>query len=184
MKPSAIKRTDTVFLGDSLTAGFDLEFFFGIKGLHNRGLSGDTTFDVLYRLEEIVQAHPARLFLMIGINDLFNGEDEVVIYQNILKILDSFRERSPGTELFLQSILPVNETVLFSDESINLWIFSLNDSLKKYCKNNQIDFIDLYPHFLNDKGEMDRQYTYDGVHLSTEGYNLWSRIIFDVVALP
>ena len=119
---------------------------------------------------------------MIGINDLFNDEDEVAIFQNIVSILDSFRKRSPQTTLYLQSILPVNETALFLDENINILIFSLNDSLMRYCRKENIKFLDLYGHFLNNEGQMDRKYTYDGVHLTPEGYNLWSRLVFEEVA--
>jgi lysophospholipase L1-like esterase len=169
--------TGIIFLGDSLTQAFDLEYHFPGRQLVNRGLSGDTTFDVIYRLEDIVNAKPAKLFLMIGINDLFNAEDEVITFDNIVRILGQFRQYSPDTLLFLQSILPVNESVMFSDENINLLIFSLNDSLMKYCKDEKITFIDLYLHFLNDHGELDGKYTYDGVHLSPEGYELWADLV-------
>lgn len=174
---SHITSTDIVFLGDSLTEAFDLERHFGIPGLQNRGLSGDTTHQVRYRLPEIVNARPAKLFLMIGINDLFWGEDEVTVFQNIVNILETFREQSPETKLYLQSILPVNETIMFSDEHINLAIFSLNDSLKRWCKKQDISFVDLYSHFLDKSGEMDRRFTYDGVHLTEEGYGLWARLL-------
>lgn len=176
-----IFSSDIVFLGDSLTEAFELKKFFGIPNIVNRGVSGDTTFQVIYRMEEIVLARPQKLFLMIGINDLFNDEDEVVLYGNIVRILETFRQRSPLTELHLQSILPVNETSLFLDENINLMIFSLNDSLMRYCKKEKIKYLDLYGHFLNNEGQMDRKYTYDGVHLSTEGYSLWAKLIYEEV---
>lgn len=177
MRHEPISSSDIVFLGDSLTEAFDLRHYLGLPNLRNRGLSGDSTSQVLYRLEEIVNARPARLFLMIGINDLFQGEDEVTIFQNILRILDRFRESSPETILCLQSILPVNESVMLSDDDINLFIFSLNDSLKQYCRKTGILFIDLYGNFLNKQGEMDRKYTYDGVHLTPEGYALWAELV-------
>jgi lysophospholipase L1-like esterase len=176
-----ISKTDTVFLGDSLTAGFELQQYFPGRNVKNRGLSGDMTHEVLYRLEEVLNARPHKLFLMIGINDLFNGEDEVIIFGNIVKILEEFRVGSPETKLYLQSILPVNESIMFSDENINLMIFSLNDSLRRYCKENKVQFIDLYGHFLNTSGEMDMKYTYDGVHLSGEGYQLWAGLILHFI---
>ncbi|HPI85609.1 MAG TPA: GDSL-type esterase/lipase family protein, partial [Bacteroidales bacterium] len=73
-----ITSDDIVFLGDSLTEGFDLQHYFNLPNLKNRGISGDTTYQVLYRLEEIWNSKPAGLFLMIGINDMFQGEDEPV----------------------------------------------------------------------------------------------------------
>ncbi len=172
-----IRNIDTVFLGDSLTEGFDLHHYFKQSNIKNRGLSGDTTYEVRYRLEEIVNAKPARLFLMIGINDFFQGEDETTILNNITFILDEFRQKSPGTELFVQSLIPVNEESLFSDEHLNLYIFSINDQIKYLCRKMNIRFVDLYGEFLNDNGQMDRRFTYDGVHLSREGYDLWAKLL-------
>jgi lysophospholipase L1-like esterase len=175
--PAPINSTDTVFLGDSLTEGFDLRHYFDNPNIKNRGLSGDTTYEVRYRLEEIVNAKPARLFLMIGINDFFQGEDETTILNNISLILDEFINKSPGTELFVQSLLPVNETSLFSDENLNLYIFSINDNLRHLCHKLGIRYLDLYSDFLNAQGQLDSKFTYDGLHLSTEGYDLWAKLI-------
>ena len=178
---SPIASTDIVFLGDSLTEGFDLEHYFKIPNIRNRGISGDTTYQVRYRLEEIVKAKPAKLFLMIGINDFFQGTDEITILRHIASIIEEFQQQSPVTELYVQSILPVNESVLLTDESINLSIFSLNDGLRLICREFQIHFVDLYADFLNDQGEMDSSYSYDGVHLSNAGYDLWAKLIAPLV---
>jgi lysophospholipase L1-like esterase len=178
-----INPTDIVFLGDSLTEGFDLQHYFKIPNIKNRGLSGDTTYEVRYRLEEIVNAKPARLFLMIGINDFLQGEDEITILNNISLILEEFRQKSPATELFVQSLLPVNETVLLSDENLNLYIFSINDNLRHLCHKLSIRYLDLYTDFLNSQGQLDSKYTYDGLHLSPEGYDLWAKLISPLTRL-
>jgi lysophospholipase L1-like esterase len=178
---SPIRSTDIVFLGDSLTEAFDLEYYFKITNIRNRGISGDTTYQVRYRLEEIIKARPMMLFLMIGINDFFQGTDEITILRHIASILGEFQQNSPETELFAQSILPVNEKKLMNDENINLAIFSINDGIRMICREFHIHFVDIYGDFLDDIGEMDEKYTYDGVHLSKAGYDLWARLIEPLV---
>jgi lysophospholipase L1-like esterase len=118
---------------------------------------------------------------MIGINDVFNGVAKGVTVSNIQKVLDDIRRKCPKTKLFLQSILPVNETNLIGNENLNLRIYELNNDLRIWCKDKNIIFIDIHPDFLNDKGEMDMQYTYDGVHLTKEGYLHWAELLKDYV---
>jgi lysophospholipase L1-like esterase len=176
--PTPIRPGDTVFLGDSLTESFDLKKHFGREDLRNRGMAGNLTDHVLYRMEEIPGKQPARLFLMIGINDLFAGQSPERILENIRTIVDHFSEKAPETVLFLQSILPVNLTQMFEDEGINLKIYALNHDLERLCKKRENrTFINLHPEFLGVDGEMDTAYTFDGVHLTSRGYDLWARLV-------
>ena len=172
-----MKSSNVVFLGDSLTEGFDLQFYFRDPNIINRGISGNTTFDVLYRLEGIIKSKPGKLFLMIGINDFFQGEEETIVLTNIHRIIQEIQRFSPETEIFVQSVLPVNFSVMFFDEDIDLSIYSFNENLKALCKEMSVRFLDFYGDFLDDKGEMDKPYTYDGVHLSKSGYELWANLI-------
>lgn len=173
-----IKQTDIVFLGDSLTESFDLEKHFKRNDLRNRGMGGNMTDHVLYRLEEITNAKPSKVFLMIGINDLYQGHQSDEILGNIIRILNIIHKRSPQTTRYLQSILPVNEDKLLSGEDINVNVYQMNNHLEKYCQNNSdLTFINLHNDFLNLCGQMSSQYTVDGVHLTTNGYELWANLI-------
>ncbi len=175
--PDHISSNDIVFLGDSLTELFNFDEYFPGKPVKNRGISGDTAPQVIYRLEEILKSSPATLFLMIGINDIFNGYDNATINRNQEKIIKAFKERCQGTKIYVQSLLPVNESVLLIDENINPIIFEINDNLRASCKKLGVSYIDLHVDFLNDHGQMDEAYTYDGAHLTKKGYELWADLI-------
>ena len=179
--PEPITRKDIVFLGDSLTESFDLKKYFSKNNLRNRGISGNMTEHVIYRLEEIFNAKPAMLFLMIGINDIYQGINTDLVIKNIARILNEIKEKSPQTVIYCQSILPVNEANLLSFDNINSKVYQVNNSLRDFCTKNNISFIDIHPDFLNQKGQMDEKYTYDGVHLTEPGYLHWSGLIKDLI---
>lgn len=173
-----IQKGDTVFLGDSLTESFDLKKHFCRDDLRNRGMAGNLTDHVLYRMEEITKNSPKKLFLMIGINDLFAGQPENLIFLNIQKIVGHFQKHLPDMPVFLQSILPVNLSQMFEDEGINLKIYSINHDLENFCKGNKKrTFLNLHPEFLGNSGEMDPEFTFDGVHLTEAGYVLWAQLV-------
>lgn len=176
-----ISSNDIVFLGDSLTESFDLQKYFDKKNLRNRGMSGNMTEHVLYRLEEILIAKPAFLFLMIGINDIYQGVKPDIVMRNIYRILTEIQKNSPQTKIYCQSILPVNESRLLSFENINSKVYEVNNNLRDFCIENNISFIDIHPDFLNHQGQMDEKFTYDGVHLTEQGYSHWAQLIYDCV---
>jgi lysophospholipase L1-like esterase len=169
-----ILTSDTVFLGDSLTEGFDLKKYFSDKQLKNRGISGDTTMQVIFRIDEIVNVKPEHVFLMIGINDLFHGSSAEQVTTEISKIIDLIDR--PG-HLSVLSILPVNETFLVMEFNLNTKIYRANDLIRSICKDKGVKYIDLHGDFLDNNGQMDRRYTYDGAHLTDAGYDLWAALI-------
>lgn len=179
--PEHITSNDIVFLGDSLTESFDLEKYFDRINLRNRGMSGNMTEHVIYRLEEILNAKPAKLFLMIGINDLYQGVDPEAVISNIEKILIELHENTSQTMVYCLSILPVNEDRLLSFENINSKIYQVNNSLRDFCNENSSKFIDIHPDFLNHQGQMDEKFTYDGVHLTEQGYLHWAELVKNLV---
>ena len=63
-------KGDIIFAGNSITDGSEWNELFGDKRIKNRGISGDITTGVIHRLDEIVKRKPAKVFLMIGTNDL------------------------------------------------------------------------------------------------------------------
>ena len=168
---------EIIFLGDSLTEQGEWVELLGNPHLKNRGISGDTTKGILNRLDKIVESHPPKIFLMIGINDLLNkGKNADKIASSYQKILEKIKLNTPETEVFIQSLLPVNNEK-FRVEIDNDDIVKLNYKIQELSKIFSCQYIDLYQEFSNGQKQLDSQYTLDGVHLSGQGYLLWKKVI-------
>src|SRR5690606_40081866 len=107
----------------------------------NRGISGDISFGVLARLDEILRHQPKKIFLMIGVNDLKRNVPTEYIIANYHKIVARIQKDSPKTKIYLNSILPINETKLIEAfKSVkNADIATLNVALKKISQENKGD---------------------------------------------
>jgi lysophospholipase L1-like esterase len=173
-------KHEVIFLGNSITDGGEWAELFSNAHVKNRGISGDTTEGVLYRLNEVTRSKPDKIFLLIGINDLAGGIPKDSVFKNICKIARSVRELSPKTKLYIQSILPVNSSYQKFPNHTNktepvLWI---NDQLKNWCSANNFGYINLYDRFvLPDSHMLNPEYTNDGLHLVGCGYLVWAQII-------
>lgn len=167
-------KNEIIFLGDSITDfGRWTEMYQNIN-IKNRGIRADRTDGVLKRLEEIVSSLPDKIFIMIGINDLSRKKRISEIVSNYEKILNYIQEKSPQTEIFVQSVLPVNEDVPRRlGHAKNDDVIRLNIELKKLCSLYDIQFIDLFPLFANKNDKLKKEYTFDGLHPNGKGYLIW-----------
>ncbi|AHF16152.1 GDSL-type esterase/lipase family protein [Niabella soli] len=171
---------DIIFLGNSITAGIDWEELFQNPECKNRGISGDITFGVLERLHEVTEGKPQKVFILIGTNDISRNVPDAVILNNYKRIIRQIKKESPATKIYFQTVLPVNADIppkkghYGKDEHIA----AVNEGLKKLGKDEAITVIDLHPHFLKD-GKLNKDLTYDGLHLNINGYKLWSKILKD-----
>lgn len=175
-----------IFLGDSITEGFPVYEFFWDKPVINRGISGDTTLWMLDRLYDgVTVLNPSKLFLLIGTNDLGNDKRPITqVEQNIKVILDRVKEESPETEIFLLSLTPVNRTDFSYYQTQvtvgirnNQDIEDLNMKISLAAEARGIKFIDMYTPLLDEKGELAKIYSRDGLHLSIEGYQVFYSIL-------
>ncbi|WP_029273681.1 GDSL-type esterase/lipase family protein [Flavobacterium sp. KJJ] len=172
-------KNEIILLGDSITncANWD-EIFSGGK-VKNRGISGDITLGVLDRMDEIVRRKPKKIFILIGINDIAQKISTKTILKNYQNILSKLKSDSPGTIIYIQSILPTNDEFdTFKNHQGKMeTIKEVNIELEKLAKENKAEFINLFPHFLDQNGKLSKSYTNDGLHLLGPGYMLWASII-------
>ena len=181
-----IGNNKIVFLGNSIIeAGNNWNEKFGVDNIINRGISGDFTEGVLSRLNEIIYYKPIAVFILIGINDIFddhaNRKDITTQYvaSNIMQIANQVKMNSNETKIFIQTILPVDTVRFmdFHDRKLPVYKISLNDQINKINllikDNKDHTIIDLHSLFIDKRGLMNKQFTTDGVHLNNAGYSFW-----------
>lgn len=175
MRP--VDSTDVVMVGDGLTeyAG-DWNKLLQWRHIRNRGIAGDRIKGVASRLHSILQGKPKALFLMAGTNDILEKETLPTVLHDYIDLINLVRKTSPETKLYVQSLLPVNET--FSNEKLSGMtntIASFNVQLRHYCERYHVGYINIFKRFVrHGTNEMRRELTSDGLHLTPFGYKVWA----------
>ncbi len=175
-----IEKGKIIMVGNSITEGANWKKLLKDSSIINRGISGDVTFGVLNRIEDIVLREPSKIFLLIGINDLSRNTPDEVIIENLFTIVSKLKASLPNTEIFVQSILPTNDSFKNLKKDFlgkDPHITTINTQLKRYADKMKYTFIDLYTKFLGKDGTMDAAYVTDGLHLNELGYQHWVSIL-------
>jgi lysophospholipase L1-like esterase len=169
---------DIVFLGNSITHWTDWNELLGISNAKNRGIPGDITFGVLDRLDEALKGKPAKIFILIGINDIARNIPDSVILNNYQRIISGIKHISPATEIYFQTLLPTNDTFKkLNGYYKNDHVVSINKGLKDLTTKEKIGFIDIYSAFVDNENKLGKEYTYDGVHFTAKGYVRWANLL-------
>lgn len=168
-----------VFLGNSITEGGNWRRLLKDSTIINRGISGDNTFGVLARLDEVIELKPSSLFILIGTNDLSKKIPDEAIIENIFLIISRIKAESPRTKIFVQSIFPVNETVEKFPMQFNnaSHILIINDQLARYAERMRYTYVDVYEKLVDEQGRLNKNFTNDGLHLNGAGYQRWVEVL-------
>lgn len=174
------RKKDVVLLGNSITFWGDWAERLGRK-IKNQGIPGDNTFGVLNRIQEVIQNHPSKVFILIGINDLAANIPDSIILINYVRIIDRIKTASPSTEIYFQTLLPTNASfgVLANHYYKEKNILAINAALKEIASEKEIKIIDLYTSFADTSGNLIKDYSWDGVHLTQKGYAQWVKVLKD-----
>jgi lysophospholipase L1-like esterase len=159
-------KKEIVFLGNSITEQGRWSELFNNKHIVNRGIGGDSTDGVLFRLTEVISSKPKKIFLMIGINDVRYGRSVKYIVDKNRQIIQRIKKESPNTKIYLQSLLPTygrKERPIKTIEAINQGFISISHQ-------ENINYINL---FIDETGALDKKYSLDGLHLNGLGYLKW-----------
>lgn len=176
--PAASGHPRVVFFGDSLTQAWGSaangSSFFPGKGYLNRGISGQTTLQMLVRFrQDVIDLHPAVVLILAGTNDLA-GNLGPASPATIADNLQSMTElaRANHIHVVLCSVLPTSGYRWRPDAQPVEAILALNTWMKTYAAENHVGYIDYYRVLVTTSGALRPELTHDGVHLNAQGYDL------------
>ncbi|MDG2305813.1 MAG: GDSL-type esterase/lipase family protein [Candidatus Binatia bacterium] len=164
------KSDDIVFVGDAITnEGRWSELFPGAP-VKNRGIDGDTTEDVAFRIGQVAAGKPAKVFLMIGGGDAEAEKTVEETAASYAAILDRLEADTPDSQVFVQSILP---------RSVESWpsIEKRNLAIQKVASEHGAHYIDLVPLFAAENDAIRGDLSNDNAHLLGPGYEVWRNAI-------
>ncbi|MCK6615638.1 MAG: GDSL-type esterase/lipase family protein [Ignavibacteriaceae bacterium] len=167
------KQADIVFLGNSITKGVSWPELLGRDNVAGRGIPSDVLEGMLARTETVLSLRPKIIFIMAGINDIYNWLPVETISEQYTRLISEFREK--GIRVVVQSTLYVSPRWPNAADR-NREVEKLNTLMQSWCKQNGVDFLDLNPGLSISKF-LREELTYDGIHLKAEGYRLWGREI-------
>lgn len=170
---------NVVLVGDSITEGFDVAKWFPERRVLNRGIGADVIGNtlnpddkrgVLKRMDESFFDCAARdVFLLIGINDLGDSHSPETIEAGYREILECVKKQAPMLRVHVQSVLPTRG----GHAKHNANVLDVNKRLQKLAKEFEYNYIDLHSQMTDDKGELRKEFTADGLHLNAEAYKVW-----------
>ena len=155
-----------VFIGDSITASGRWQEWFPDSDVHVEAAQGDTTDRLVERLPRVVELQPDIIVLLIGTNDFGANRSVEYVVRSIEYFLAMVRRDVPGARTLVHSILPRGRE--YSDD-----IQDANRHLRQYSRTLHAQYLDLWPAFAMDDGELSAQYTNDRLHLQEAGYEAW-----------
>ncbi len=120
----------------------------------------------------------AKVFILIGINDISRNIPDSIILESDRKIIEHIKQGSPNTKIYFQTIMPVNNTFTqFKNYNKDEHIRTVNEGLKKIAEDEHIVLIDIHSYLLDSEGRMKKEYTLDGLHPNAEGDKIWKKIL-------
>lgn len=179
---TAKKKTDVVFMGNSITEGWVKEHsvFFSENNYTGRGISGQTTSQMLLRFQDdVVALKPKLVVINAGTNDIAQNTgayDMDFTFNNIKAMADI--ARSNGINVIIASVLPAAVFPWRKEiTDVPQKVDALNNRLKKYAASNKILFADYNTAMRNEKGGMREGLSKDGIHPTLAGYTIMEPII-------
>ena len=178
LKAPATNDNRVVFFGDSITDMWNLSDCFPGKPYINRGISGQTTPQMLVRFsQDVIDLHPKVVIILAGTNDIAGNtgpmrlEDIEANYESLSQLA-----RANSIRVVFASVLPVHN---YTDQSKDFFaqrppekILALNRWLKDHCSKSGDVYLDYFSALADEKGLLKRTLAEDGLHPNDAGYKI------------
>jgi lysophospholipase L1-like esterase len=167
-----------VFMGDSITDMWQLPLYFLGKPYANRGISGQTTSQMLVRFrQDVVDLKPRVVVILAGTNDIAGNTGPVSLEEverNFASMADL--AHANGIKVVLSSILPVHNytlrSKLFFGERSPEKIVALNQWLKQYAGDHAYVYLDYFSAMVDEHGLLKKELADDGLHPNEAGLKI------------
>ena len=185
VEPPIKNETRVVFMGNSIFEGWIRlrpEFFSG-KPYFDRGISGQTTPQMLLRMyDDVMALQPDIMVLKAGINDIAENNAPY----NPDHTLDNIKAmaqlaRFNKIKVILCSVLPASDFRWRPGLQPGDKVIALNEAIKKFATENKFYYLDLYSAVVDDNKGMRKEYASDGVHPTVEGYKVMEPLLEDAI---
>lgn len=167
-----------VFLGDSITDGWRLNEYFPGRDFVNRGISGQTTIQMLGRfLQDVAGPKPKAVVILGGINDIAHGIPPNAIEQTLNMIGDL--AKAHGIRPIFASIMPVSGGVAKTCPAES--ILQVNKWLQDYCKREGFVYVDYFTALADANGQLPADVSDDGLHPNARGYRIVTPVALEAI---
>ncbi len=176
--PPAADQDRVVFMGDSITQGWNLQKYFPGKPYINRGISGQTTPQMLVRFrQDVINLRPKVVVILGGTNDLAGNTGPMTLEESEGDLMSMAQlAEANGIRVVLCSVLP----------SVGFWwhpgpdpapkIAALNTWIKAYAAEKRYVYVDYYSAMKDAAGGLPRTLSKDGVHPLPAGFAVMARL--------
>jgi lysophospholipase L1-like esterase len=184
---SARDPNRVVFMGNSITEFWKTisPEFFSKNGYLDRGISGQTTPQMLIRFrQDVVSLRPKVVVLLCGINDIAGntGPSSLeMIEDNISSMVEI--SRANGINVVLSSVLPAFDFPWKPGVEPAEKVFALNTWIKTYAAQQKLIYLDYYTSMADQRKGLKAEYTKDGVHPIKAGYAVMEPLAQTAIAL-
>ena len=185
LPPVGKKEHRVAFMGNSITDNW-FKFrpkFFTDNGFVGRGISGQTTPQMLIRFrQDVVNIGAKTVVILAGTNDIA-GNTGPSSLEMIMDNLKSMCDIAKANKIrpILCSVLPAYRYSWKKDVRCDQLIPELNEMIKAYAKANKITYVDFFTalvdHTPGNENGLPKKYSKDGVHPNIEGYYIMEKIL-------